>query len=88
MSDDRPRREFFADGQFWTAELESGWRAAHVQPGELREPPPLSGLHFRATDGEVRFLALDYPDLPTRDAFPGLDVAALRAFLQRASRGA
>jgi hypothetical protein len=88
VSDVRPRREFFADGQFWTAELESGVAGGNMTPGELLEMPPVPGIHFRATDGEVRFLQLEYPELPTRRAFPDIEVDALRTFLQRAARGA
>lgn len=83
MEPARGRRQFNADGRRWTAERISV-RGRAMLPGTDLGAPRIPGLQFRAEDGEIRFLGLEYPALPTERSFAELSDDELRALLNRA----
>ena len=85
MNEDPVIREFEEQGRSWIAIRESGVAGAAVGPGQQIPIPPSPGIHFRAADGEARFLALEFPDLPSEEWFARFPTSELRSLLARAT---
>ncbi len=77
-------KEFKHAGTTWIATRESGVWAGHHSPGVQLPMPPLAGVRFKSAQGEVRFVHLEPPELPSEDGFARLSDRQLIVLFEKA----